>query len=76
VPTTSPSEPVTFVGGPFDGSEYQKAKGVSTFPYFLHLPHGDRLYLYRLSMRKKGKTLIVRYAHNGFCSMQDGAAIK
>lgn len=73
---TSPSEPVTFVGGPFDGSEYQKAKGVSAYPYFLQVPHGERLYLYRLSMRKKGKKLIVRYTHNGFCSMPDGASIK
>lgn len=70
----SHSEPVIFVGGPFDGSEYLKAVGVYAFPYFLHVPHGDRLHLYRLWMRKKGKKLIVRYTHNGLL-MQDGASI-
>ena len=75
MPTTSPSEPVIFVGGPFDGSEYIKAEGVSAYPYFLHVPHGDRLHLYRLSMRKKGKKLFVRYQHKGVM-LQDGASIQ
>jgi len=68
---------VLFVGGPFDGSEYFPAVGVSSFPHHLHVPHGNRLHLYRLMIlpRKKGsKQIPVRYVHNGVV-IADGAEI-
>jgi len=65
---------VLFVGGPFDGSEYFAAKGVSAFPQHLHIPSGDRLHLYRLKINKESKRLRVRYVHGG-TALPDGASI-
>lgn len=65
---------VLFVGGPYDGSEYFAARGVSAFPHHLHLPHGGRLHMYRLQLQKKSKRLTVRFVHTGIV-MPDGATI-
>lgn len=71
--TKSRSE-VLFVAGPYDGNEYFAAVGVSAFPQHLHIPHGNRLHLYRLKIRKEKKRLTVRYVHCGVM-LPDGAEI-